>query len=100
MELKLVKKIERVKTHLSKFSKKIKLDKQAKKASTSKNQASNAAATLVVDDKSSDSDNPPIEQSKSKGLGKFLTKTTVKEKQKLDVQIAIFFLETISPSKQ
>ena len=100
VELKLVKKIERVKTHLSKFSKKIKLDKQAKKASTSQNQASNAAATLVVDDKSSDSDNPPIEQSKSKGLGKFLTKTTVKEKQKLDVQIAIFFLETISPSKQ
>ena len=94
VELKLVKKIERVKTHLSKFSKKIKLDKQAKKASTSQNQASNAAATLVVDDKSSDSDNPPIEQSKSKGLGKFLTKTTVKEEQKLDMQIAscqVFF---------
>ena len=76
--VKVSKKIERVKTHLSKFSKKIKLDKQAQ-ASTSQNQASNAAATLVVDDKSSDSDNPPIEQSKSKGLGKFLTKTTIKE---------------------
>ena len=63
VELKLVK------------AKKIKLDKQAK-ASTSQNQASNAATTLVVDDESSDSDNPPIEQSKSKGLGKFLTKTT------------------------
>ena len=73
--VKVSKKIERVKTHLSKFSKKIKLDKQAK-ASTSQNQASNAAATLVVDDKRSDSDNPPIGQSKSKGLGKFLTKTT------------------------
>ena len=59
-ELKFVKKIERVKTHLSKCSKNIKLDKQAK-ASTSQNQASNAAATLVVDDESSDSDNPPIE---------------------------------------
>ena len=59
--VKVGKKIERVKTHLSKFSKKIKLDKQAKKASTSQNQASNAAATLVVDDESSDSDNPPIE---------------------------------------
>ena len=58
VELKLVK------------AKKIKLDKQAK-ASTSQNQASNAAATLVVDDESSDSDNPPIEQSKSKGLCKF-----------------------------
>ena len=88
--VKVSKKIERVKTHLSKCSKKIKLDKQAK-ASTSQNQASNAAATLVVDDESSDSDNPPIEQSQSKGLGKFLTKTTIKEKQKLDMQIARFF---------
>ena len=49
VELKLVK------------AKKIKLDKQAK-ASTSQNQVSNAAATLVVDDESSDSDNPPIEE--------------------------------------
>ena len=30
---------------------------------------------LVVDDESNDSDNPPIEQTKSKWLGKFLTKT-------------------------
>ena len=89
VELKLLKKLKESR-HLSKCSKKIELDKQAK-ASTSQNQVSNAAATLVVDDESSDSDNPPIEQSKSKGLGKFLTKTTIKEKQKLDMQIARFF---------
>ena len=57
--VKVIKKLKESR-HLSKCSKKIELDKQAK-ASTSQNQASNAAATLVVDDESSDSDNPPIE---------------------------------------
>ena len=75
-------KVGRIRSHMSKCSKKAKVSQPV--------HATSGAAALVAVDSDNDESQASSEQASS-GIKSFFTKTTNKEKEKIDIQVARFF---------